>query len=113
MAAIDGHRPLADTPGRTIAAQGQMGTPHAVSEVPSPANPFAAKFCLECRSALARRMGAKAWELRATISLARLLAQRRHRDEARTMLADIYNRFTEGFDTVDLREAKALLEELG
>ena len=62
--------------------------------------------------ALARRMGAKAWELRATMSLARLLDQQGHRDEARTMLADIYNRFTEGFDTVDLKEAKALLEEL-
>ena len=62
--------------------------------------------------ALARRMGAKALELRATMSLARLLDQQGHRDEARTMLAEIYNWFTEGFDTVDLKEAKALLEEL-
>ena len=63
--------------------------------------------------ALARRMGAKAFELRATMSLARLLAQQGRRDEARTMLAEIYGWFTEGFDTVDLKEAKALLEELG
>ncbi len=63
--------------------------------------------------ALACRMGAKAWELRATMGLARLLAQQGRRDEARTMLADIYNWFTEGFDTVDLKEAKVLLEELG
>jgi predicted ATPase len=63
--------------------------------------------------ALAQKMGAKALELRATMSLARLLAQQGHRDKARTMLAEIYNRFTEGFDTVDLKEAKALLEELG
>jgi len=62
--------------------------------------------------ALARRMGAKALELRATMSLARLLAQQSRRDEARPMLAEIYNCFTEGFDTVDLKEAKALLEEL-
>jgi len=62
--------------------------------------------------ALARRMGAKAFEMRATMSLARLLAQQGRRDEARTMLAEIYNWFTEGFDTVDLNEAKALLEEL-
>ncbi len=62
--------------------------------------------------ALARRMGAKALELRATMGLARLLAQQGRRDEARTMLADVYNWFTEGFDTVDLKEAKALLEEL-
>ncbi len=63
--------------------------------------------------ALAQQLGAKAWELRATMSLARLLAQQGRRDEARTTLADIYNWFTEGFDTVDLKEAKALLEELG
>jgi predicted ATPase len=51
-------------------------------------------------------------ELRATVSLARLLDQQGHRDEARTMLADIYNRFTEGFDTRDLQDAKSLLAEL-
>jgi predicted ATPase len=50
---------------------------------------------------------------RATASLARLLFKQGKRDEARTMLADIYNWFTEGFDTLDLKEAKALLEELG
>jgi predicted metalloprotease len=42
----------------------------------------------------------------------RLLAQQGHRDEAHTMLAEIYNWFTEGFDTGDLREAKVLLQEL-
>jgi predicted ATPase len=63
--------------------------------------------------ALAQKIGAKAWELRATMSLARLLASQGRRDEARTMLVEIYNWFTEGFDTVDLKEAKALLEELG
>ena len=62
---------------------------------------------------LARNMSAKAWELRAAMSLARLLAQQGRRDEARTMLAEIYSRFTEGFDTPDLKDAKALLEELG
>jgi len=61
---------------------------------------------------LARQMGAKAEELRATMSLARLLNEQGHRDEARTMLAEIYGWFTEGFDTRDLKEAKALLEEL-
>jgi predicted ATPase len=45
--------------------------------------------------------------------LARLLAKKGRRDDARTMLADIYNWFTEGFDTVDLKDAKALLDELG
>ena len=60
----------------------------------------------------ARGMGAKSFELRATTSLARLLGNNNRRDEARVMLADIYNWFTEGFDTADLKDAKALLEEL-
>ena len=62
--------------------------------------------------ALAQKMSAKAWELRATMSLARLLAREGRRDEARAMLAEIYNWFTEGFDTADLKDAKALLDEL-
>jgi tetratricopeptide (TPR) repeat protein len=62
---------------------------------------------------LARSMGAKSYELRATTSLADLLAQHGRRDEARSMLAEIYGWFTEGFDTPDLKDAKALLEELG
>jgi predicted ATPase len=61
---------------------------------------------------LARGMGAKAWELRATTSLTRLLASKSRRDEAHAMLAEIYDWFTEGFDTADLRDAKALLDEL-
>jgi tetratricopeptide (TPR) repeat protein len=61
---------------------------------------------------LARGMGAKMWELRATISLARLLAEHGRCDEARMTLAAIYNWFTEGFDTADLKEARALLDEL-
>ena len=62
--------------------------------------------------ALAQKMQAKTWELRATTSLARLLCDNRRREEARAMLADIYNWFTEGFDTADLKDAKALLDEL-
>jgi predicted ATPase len=62
--------------------------------------------------ALAQKMGAKAWELRATVSLARLLRDSNRRDEAHAMLAEIYNRFTEGFDTRDLQEARQLLNEL-
>jgi hypothetical protein len=52
----------------------------------------------------AQKMRARAWELRATMSLARLLARQGRRDAARTMLAEIYNWFTEGFDTADLLE---------
>jgi tetratricopeptide (TPR) repeat protein len=61
---------------------------------------------------VARKHEAKSWELRATISLARLLRDTGRRDEARAMLADIFNWFTEGFDTADLIDAKALLDEL-
>jgi predicted ATPase len=61
---------------------------------------------------IAQRQNARLEELRATTSLTRLLMSQSKRDEARTMLADIYNWFTEGFDTADLKEAKALLDEL-
>jgi predicted negative regulator of RcsB-dependent stress response len=61
---------------------------------------------------IARKQREKSLELRATMSLARLLAEEGHRDEARTMLAEIYGWFTEGFDTADLKDAKALLDEL-
>ncbi len=61
---------------------------------------------------VARRQQAKSWELRATVSLCRLWQQQGRMDEARQMLAEIYGWFTEGFDTPDLQEAKALLEEL-
>jgi predicted ATPase len=61
---------------------------------------------------LSCEMSAKAWELRAKTSLARLLDDTGRRDEARVMLAEIYNWFTEGFGTADLKEAKALLDEL-
>jgi predicted ATPase len=61
---------------------------------------------------VARRQSAKSWELRATVSLCRLWQKQGRRDEARQMLAEIYGWFTEGFDTPDLKEAQALLEEL-
>jgi predicted ATPase len=71
-----------------------------------------AQACFEQAIAIARQQEAKSWELRAVTSLARLLAQRGRRDDARAMLAEIYGWFTEGFDTPDLKDAKALLEEL-
>jgi tetratricopeptide (TPR) repeat protein len=62
--------------------------------------------------AVARRIGSKAYELRAATSLARMIAKQGKRDEARTMLGEIYNWFTEGFNTADLKDARALLDEL-
>jgi predicted ATPase len=76
-------------------------------------NAAEAHKCFERALEIARKQHAKSWELRATTSLARLLASQGRRDEARAMLADIYKWFTEGFDTADLKDAKALLAELG
>ena len=61
---------------------------------------------------IARKQQAKSLELRATASLAWLWQQQGKRQEAHRMLSEIYDSFTEGFDTKDLQEAKALLEEL-
>jgi predicted ATPase len=71
-----------------------------------------AQRCFERAIEIARKQSAKSLELRATTSLARLLAQQRRPNEARTMLAEIYGWFTEGFDTADLKDAKALLDQL-
>ena len=65
-----------------------------------------------CALAIARAQQAKSWELRAAMSIARLWRDQRKRDEARELLAPVYGWFTEGFDTRDLKEAKALLDEL-
>jgi len=71
-----------------------------------------AQACFERAIEIARKQEARSWELRATTSLARLLRNNNRRDEARIMLAEIYGWFTEGFDTADLKDAKALLDEL-
>jgi predicted ATPase len=75
-------------------------------------DPIAAQQYFRQSIEIARARAAKWWELRGSVSLARLLRDTGRSDEARTMLADIYNWFTEGFDTADLKEAKALLDEL-
>jgi class 3 adenylate cyclase/predicted ATPase len=72
-----------------------------------------AEECLHQALALARRQEAKSLELRAAMSLARLWQQQGKHAEAHELLAPVYGWFTEGFDTADLQEAKALLEELG
>jgi len=61
---------------------------------------------------VARKQQAKSWELRAAMSRARLWRDQGKCDEARELLAPVYGWFTEGFDTLDLKEAKALLDEL-
>src|SRR5262249_23192347 len=94
------------------------------SKAPGPKSEFAtlqcetrnpqleAEECFQQAIAIARRQRTKSWELRAGISLSRLWQQQGKRAEAHQMLAGIYGWFTEGFDTKDLQEAKALLDEL-
>jgi adenylate cyclase len=71
-----------------------------------------AEASLQCAVEVARRQQAKSWELRATTSLSRLWHKQGRVGEAREMLSEIYGWFTEGLDTPDLQEAKALLEQL-
>jgi predicted ATPase len=78
----------------------------------SSAPPGEAESCFHQALAVARAQQAKSLELRAAMSLSRLWQQQGKRDEARQLLAPIYGWFTEGFDTADFQEAKALLEAL-
>ena len=71
-----------------------------------------AEACFQQALAIARRQQAKSWELRAVMSLSRLWQQQGKRDAARELLTPLYGWFTEGFDTPDLQEARALLDEL-
>ena len=80
-----------------------------MSPEPDAAN---AQACFERALTVARAQEAKSWELRAATSLARLWRDQGKRQEAHDLLAPVYGWFTEGFDTLDLKEARALLEEL-
>ena len=71
-----------------------------------------AKACYHQSLTVARSQQAKSWELRTATSLARLWQSQDKRQEAYDLLAPVYNWFTEGFDTADLMDAKALLDEL-
>jgi predicted ATPase len=75
-------------------------------------NATTAETYFERALAVARRQQAKSWELRAAMSLARLWRDQGKPQQARKLLAPVYGWFTEGFDTLDLKEAKALLEQL-
>ena len=81
----------------------------------SPEQPDAAKAEAYFERALtvAREQQAKSWELRAAMSMARLWRDQGKPKQAHELLAPVYGWFTEGFDTRDLQEAKALLDELG
>ena len=68
-----------------------------------------AESCFRASLEVAQAQEAKWWELRTSVSLARLLRDTNRRNKAHTMLGEIYNWFSEGFDIADLKEAKALL----
>jgi class 3 adenylate cyclase/tetratricopeptide (TPR) repeat protein len=72
-----------------------------------------AESCFHTAISVARRQGAKSWELRAIMSLARLLAIKDRRKEAHGMLTEVYGWFSEGFGTADLKDATVLLHDLG
>ncbi len=76
------------------------------------ANAPAAEQSFHSALDISRKQRAKSWELRASNSLARLLRDSNRREEARSLLGEIYGSFTEGFDTADLKDARTLLEEL-
>ena len=78
----------------------------------NPSDGGQAELCFRTAIEIARRQSARSPELRASTSLARLLAKQGRRAEARAMLGEIYGWFTGGFDTADLTDAKALLDEL-
>jgi predicted ATPase len=79
---------------------------------PKPEREGEAETCFHQALHVARGQSAKSWELRAAMSLSRLWQRQGKREEARRLLGEVYGWFTEGFDTPDLQEAKALLEEL-
>src|SRR6185369_11033946 len=78
----------------------QMNRPPAVVQ---------AETCFQRSIQIAQEQKAKSWELRSAISLARLYKNQNEQEAARNVLAEIYNSFTEGFETKDLREARTLL----
>jgi predicted ATPase len=89
----------------SISEAGTVGGAHPIRETE-------AEECFWKAIEIARRQQAKSLELRAAMSLSRLWQNQGKREEAHRLLAEISGWFTEGFDTKDLQEAKALLEEL-
>jgi class 3 adenylate cyclase/predicted ATPase len=84
----------------------------ACTELSRGANASLVEACFDRALDVARRQGTKFWELRATVSRARFWRDQGMRIEANALLSPLYDWFTEGFDTLDLREARALLDEL-
>jgi class 3 adenylate cyclase/predicted ATPase len=109
-----------DDASATAAASGERGWDAEIhrlrgeltGRLPHP-DPAKAEESFRTALAIAREQGTRGYELRAATSLARLWREHGRRDQARELLAPVYGSFTEGFDTADLKDAKALLDELG
>jgi predicted ATPase len=99
-------RLLQGSPRRGVAHLGQLRLAERTRDQAD------AEECFRCALAVSRDQAARSLELRAATSLARLWAEQGRRAEARDLLAPVYGWFTEGFDTADLKDARALLEEL-
>jgi predicted ATPase len=106
---IKGELILMQASGRGLSRAATVGRAVVQAEPPAAAR---AEGCFKQSMEIAQQQQAKSWELRAVMSLARLYQNQGKQEEARTLLTQIYLWFTEGFDTKDLREAKALLDEL-
>ena len=104
---------LVDTTGeRCVRSQNCIGCKGELLLQQSSDNQTEAETCFQHAIDIAQNQQAKSFELRAATSLARLWQQQGKRQEAHDLLAPVYNWFTEGFDTADLQDAKALLDEL-
>ena len=101
---------LGQVSGKSQTGQEQSETPK--SQILNPQCPAEAEACFLKAIAIAQKQQAKSWELRAATSLARLWQQQNKHADAHQLLAEVYNRFTEGFETRDLLDAKALIDEL-
>ena len=106
---LQGELLLKQSKGRGIPQMLTGGKAVVEAESPAVTN---AEGCFNESIKIAQRQKAKSLELRTAISMAHLYQNQGRLKEARSLLAQIYDKFTEGFDTMDLREAKALLNEL-
>jgi predicted ATPase len=109
---VDKRLTTAKQTGETVSEAELYRLKGALLIIKDASNMAEAEHCLRTAINVAHRQSARLFELRATVSLARLMANQGRREEACAMLTDIYNWFTEGFDIDDLKDAKALLDEL-
>ena len=100
------------SPGQVKTSQDKSEITNSQPLAPNPQAEAEAEGCFQQALDVARRQEAKSLELRAAMSLSRLWQQQGKRQEAYDLLAPIYHWFTEGFDTADLQDARALLAEL-